>query len=287
MVADLSWYPSIFDGYLGTGEIPLTHAAMAGHGGSVYVDDQDRVWVSDDNGIFTFSRSGQYLSHFTVPPYPFEAEDLLLAPDGTVWVTSLFEQKLYNFAQDGTVLSSFPVDIFPLLRGVAMLPDGTLVVAGDGDSRLQRYDTSGNLLTTIQMTDHKVFYIDVVGEDQTWQNLGNGLTSINPPAETPLLIGSGTLEPGTPVKLKVHSQGANSPSALVIGYQEVNFPIFGGTLVPALNNVIVFPTASWIAYTTSWPAGFPGTEFWFQAWILDPAGPQGYTASYALHGREP
>ena len=77
----------------------------------------------------------------------------------------------------------------------------------------------------------------------------------------------------------------------VIGAQAVNFPLFGGTLVPSTDILVpAFPlsAAGDFEFTVTWPVGLPpGFTYYYQFWISDPGGPQGLSASNGLAGTTP
>jgi hypothetical protein len=73
---------------------------------------------------------------------------------------------------------------------------------------------------------------------------------------------------------------------LVAGYSQANAPLLGGVLVPT--PAIVVPgipldaTGAW-TLALDWPALLAsGFAIYAQAWIPDPAGPQGFAASNGL-----
>jgi hypothetical protein len=76
-------------------------------------------------------------------------------------------------------------------------------------------------------------------------------------------------------------------SPLVVGVSAINAPFKGGLMVP--NSDLAFPQFSDFFGAASfgglWPAGIPaGFTIYFQWWIQDPAGPQGFAASNAVSG---
>ena len=59
----------------------------------------------------------------------------------------------------------------------------------------------------------------------------------------------------------------------------------GGTLVPSPDAILPLTLDADGAFTTlgKWPNGIAaGNDFYFQVWILDPAGPRGLAATNAL-----
>jgi sugar lactone lactonase YvrE len=71
-----------------------------------------------------------------------EPDDLVLAPDGSVYVSDVTEGTIKQYTQDGglnLILSGLSAP-----EGMAFLPDGSLIVAEQGSNRLIRYDFTSN-----------------------------------------------------------------------------------------------------------------------------------------------
>ena len=69
------------------------------------------------------------------------------------------------------------------------------------------------------------------------------------------------------------------------GLSRLDLPLFGGTLVPApdLLLLLVANSGGIANFAKTWPAGMPaGRDVFTQAWLLDASGPQGWTATNAL-----
>ncbi len=114
-----------------------------------------------------------------------------------------------------------------------------------------------------------------------WRNRLHGLAGA---AGVPLLRGSGAMRAGTPFALTIEGP-AGSLAALALGASRLDLPLFGGTLVPApdLLLLLVANGSGTSSFATSWPAGVPaGRDVFTQAWLLDATGPQGFTATNAL-----
>lgn len=259
----------------------------------VHVDANDELWIADivtvgvENGaVFHFDRQGTLLGSFQTA---FEASDLVVAPDGTLWVADRNKGRAVHMQPTGAVIGSFPA-VAPgqMMSGIALLPDGTLVCTAEFETRLLRYDTAGNLLGTIPLTaGANPLFLDVA-DGLTWSNLGHALAGA---VGEPLLSGQGDLQPGTPVFLQLASAAPGAASALIVGLQQVDLPFLGGTLVPSPDVLLVgLPTGAtggWILAGT-WPAGVPaGTLVRFQAWIPDAVTPFGYAASNGLQAEAP
>ena len=121
-----------------------------------------------------------------------------------------------------------------------------------------------------------------------WKDLGHGLAGTH---GEPVLTGDGLLEGNTPFTLVLEDALALQPAYLVVGYSALFLPVVGGTLVPdpsTPGQVISLVTDSeggqtWLG---TWPTGVPsGTDLYLQAWVLDPAGTEGFAASNALAAR--
>lgn len=121
-----------------------------------------------------------------------------------------------------------------------------------------------------------------------WSNLGGGLAGI---AGIPALAGSGPLTSGSPTSLTLQSGAPNSGAYLIVGASMLGVPFKGGVLVPA-PNVVIGPLplspAGGFALSAPWVSGVPsGVSLWWQAWIVDAAGPQGMAASNAVRSTTP
>ena len=119
-----------------------------------------------------------------------------------------------------------------------------------------------------------------------WQNRLHGLAA---PAGIPLLRGSGTLLAGSPFQLSIEGP-SNHIAVLAVGLSRVDLPLFGGLLVPSPDTLplLLGSALGTSSFAMSWPLGVPvGVDVFAQAWLLDAAGPQGWTASNALQCTTP
>lgn len=126
-----------------------------------------------------------------------------------------------------------------------------------------------------------------LGTPGAWTGLRHGLAGA---AGVPTLGGAGTLAGAQPITLTLGGAAPSSAAALVIGLSQLDLPFFGGTFVPAPD--FAFPLAvdakGSAEFTALVPPGIPpATSLFFQAWILDPTGPAGLTASDALKATTP
>ena len=112
-------------------------------------------------------------------------------------------------------------------------------------------------------------------------DLGQGLAGT---AGVPRLDGIGTLSPGDPTTLAVNQALPDSVAFLVVGLTDSSVPALGGTLVPSPDAVLALQvgTNGSLVFSAAWPPLPSGTNLWVQSWIVDPAGPLGFSASNAL-----
>lgn len=121
-----------------------------------------------------------------------------------------------------------------------------------------------------------------------WSDLGGGLAGAH---GTPLLMGTGTLAPGTGVTLTLTGALENAPLALILGFSRIDAPFRGGSLVPQPD--LILPglrtdAAGGSVLSGTWASGLPsGTEVYLQEWILDPVAPFGMSASNGLRAVSP
>jgi hypothetical protein len=121
-----------------------------------------------------------------------------------------------------------------------------------------------------------------------WTDLGAGLPGSQ---GLPGLSAQGSLEPSSPISLAIMHGPALGTATLIIGGSALGAPFKGGTLVP-FPNLLIFglPLDAKGSFTASgtWFGQLPsGTATWFQAWMHDPAGPAGWSATNAVLGVTP
>jgi hypothetical protein len=126
------------------------------------------------------------------------------------------------------------------------------------------------------------------GSPDPWTDLGGALGGT---AGLPQLQGSSLLCGGDTVTLTLDDALPDSTTTLVIGLAALNAPFKGGTLVPdPLLYVFGLPTgpAGQLVLSAPWPVGLPGgLVSYYQHWIVDAAGPAGFSASNGLSGVTP
>lgn len=125
------------------------------------------------------------------------------------------------------------------------------------------------------------------GREAPWTDLGQGLAGA---AGEPVLVGTGSLAPGTKLELSLANALGGSLAFHVIGFGELTIPLLGGVLVPTPDAFVALPTdlAGEGGYSLTWPATTPsGFELYFQTWVLDASAPQAVAASNAVRGTQP
>ena len=122
-----------------------------------------------------------------------------------------------------------------------------------------------------------------------WTNFGQSLAGIG--GTYPLLLGDGSIEPGSPGSITLTKAKPSAPAYLIAGAVTLDAPFKGGTMVPQPQLLIPLstnPSGSRVLSWLHWPAALPsGTELLLQYWIVDPAGPAGFSASNALQASVP
>jgi len=180
-------------------------------------------------------------------------------------------------------VSRHPVDF----GGVAVLGWTYFgVIAPEGFTSIEYHETEGKAEDQVILFADR-FTFAFAGTDP-WADLGHGLAGA---AGTPVLTGTGTLAGGDPLSLQLAGALPNAPLTLVIGAQALLAPFKGGVLVPLptlLVSGLLTDGGGAHVLGATWPPGLPaGSVLYFQAWIVDPAGPAGFSASNGLSGTTP
>ncbi len=118
-------------------------------------------------------------------------------------------------------------------------------------------------------------------------DLGNGLAGS---AGTPVLVMSGPLSGGSTLDVSLSDALGNTTAYLVVGFTQVNAAFKGGTLVPEVDLLVTLPTSvgGTIDFSATVPVGAPaGFVTFYQYWIVDGAGPVGFSASNAIQSTTP
>jgi hypothetical protein len=130
----------------------------------------------------------------------------------------------------------------------------------------------------------------ILTPDLRFADLGFGLAGTR---GTPVLRGYSNLIGGGPLVLEVEGARAGALAWVVIGGAQLGVPFLGGTLVPDPSppgGAVLLATDAQgrLRVNFRWPGGVPpGTSIWYQVWILDPVGPQGFAATNALRSTSP
>jgi hypothetical protein len=104
-------------------------------------------------------------------------------------------------------------------------------------------------------------------------------------------VAQGSLKPSSPISIAISNGPAFGTATLIIGGSALDVPFKGGTLVP-FPNLLLFGlplnASGGFAASGTWFGQLPsGTATWFQAWMHDPGGPAGWSATNALLGVVP
>ena len=104
-----------------------TGAEIAGANG-LFFDGQDRLWVASvAGGIFVVDPdSGETLEHYPEA----SADDLTIAPDGTVYFTDILNGQVGTIDPDGT-LRDERIEVGPGANSITLSDDGRLFVGAD------------------------------------------------------------------------------------------------------------------------------------------------------------
>ncbi len=104
-----------------------TGAEIAGANG-LFFDGQDRLWIASvGNGIFVVDPdSGETLEHYPTA----SADDLTIAPDGTVYFTDILNGQVGTIDPDGT-LRDERIEVGPGANSITLSDDGRLFVGAD------------------------------------------------------------------------------------------------------------------------------------------------------------
>jgi hypothetical protein len=92
------------------------------------------------------------------------------------------------------------------------------------------------------------------------------------------------------VTLSLAGGASGAPAVLVAGPDRINVPFKGGVLVPLPTLLLPLTLDAGGGFDLSAPLPTPlpsGTRLYLQAWIVDPAGPVGFTSSNAVVGTAP
>ena len=128
-----------------------------------------------------------------------EPDDLVLAPDGSIYISDVTEGTIKQYTRDGQlnlILSGLSAP-----EGMAFLPDGSLVIAEQGNNRLVRYDLQAKTLLSFLALPNNTNNLGVDGIIFDGTNLivpdsPNGtVLEVSPDGQTIRQLASGLVRP--------------------------------------------------------------------------------------------
>lgn len=157
--------------------------------------------------------------------------------------------------------------------------------ATGGGGRLGDFNGDGwlDLLTV----DHGEGLTLLLNRRGPWDEHGHGLSGAR---GKPRQIGVGAPEAGASLGVLLHDAARLSPAFTVLGLSAALLPYRGGVMVPTpelVQGPLLTDGEGDLALVGGWPSPPPGATLWIQVWILDPAGPWGWSASNGLSLRWP
>ncbi len=121
-----------------------------------------------------------------------------------------------------------------------------------------------------------------------WTDLGQGKAGS---LGIPLLTGTGSLLPSSPVVLELTQAKAGAHALVALGFSTLNAPVKGGVVVPSLDLLVSglsTDAAGELLLAATWPPGMPsGFSFYLQEFVTDSAATYGLAFSNALQGTTP
>ncbi len=133
----------------------FTHALFQ-HAFGCHVDNSDHLWLTDlgvltDNAgmIFEFDRNGVIQQVISTA---FDPGDLVVDPDGSLWVTDHASGDVMHLDGTGALLGSFPTGVSGGFEALALHPDGTLYAGGEQSNSLSRFSKLGAFLGDVPLT---------------------------------------------------------------------------------------------------------------------------------------
>jgi hypothetical protein len=195
------------------------------------------------------------------------------------WVRQNGAAGSMNFILDGDTANPLDLGSFASWKFFG-------VIAPAGFNSIQFHEMEGKAEDQVIIFGDRFFF--AFDGTNPWADLGSGLAGTD---GVPQLNGTGTLVGGDAMSLQLTNALPTTPFTLVVGLVAVNAPFKGGVLVPRPDLLISgFNTDGAGAHVlgATWPPGVPpGAGFFFQDWVLDPAGPVGLSASNGLSGTTP
>jgi hypothetical protein len=295
---------------------PVQPYAVLGLPGML-ADAAGNVWIA---GWFDLHRWNGAAWSKVVLPYPDYFFDLgginafAIAPDGVFWIGT--NEGLVRW--DGAQFTRFAPGTSPLpgpiVTGIDVRADGVIGIAsrgaGPGSSGIALLDgdpASPSSWTTFLHGSSPIphwqlgrcafdprgdLWVSAISQGVaivrcgTWQESVEGALAGS--FREPRIVGSGLALVGETFGVRASGFAPNALGILVVGFANVSAPFLGGTLVPTANVLLPFTTDASGDETAAsiWPATTPpGLELWFQSWLIDPAGAQGFSATNATRVR--
>ena len=270
----------------------------------------DRVYASAwwgggaSDQMTEFDTSGGTVNTFS-PTGPAYFHRSMALRSNSLWVytpkNGPGDDLVRQFNLAGNQISSFSVTAAvpgSSMVGLEISASNTLFMLDRNTAILYELNTAGNVVGQTQLQGLSGWIADftfsstgsilVANQGVPWVDLGHGLAGTG--GQTPFLIGTGTLQPGTPATINLSHALPGSTAFLFIGLSEVDLPFRGGTQVPSLDFPLVpLPVdgSGKLMLGTNWPPVPSGTAVYFQYWVLDPSGPFGASASNGVVGTTP
>lgn len=281
------------------------HQPMCGPDGTVYYNRAQNSPGVDFFYAFTDTGSS-FVQRWAVPSIPGVAGEYACSADGSVYMVQPGEIVTRLDSTTGAVINTYPSSLGTggyaprfavdgdgrVFLGNGGFPNGQMLVF-ERDLTLRWSVAVPNINIGPAIAPDGTLVIAGVGNDlrayrkNAWTQLAGGISGVT---GEPVLTGLGTLTGGNAVTLRAANAPPSSIGWLIVGGSEINAPVFGGTLVPALDAsvfAVLDAQGSW-SIQFPWPAGYgPGTGFWWQFAAVDPATPFGFSASDALRSNIP
>ena len=197
--------------------------------------------------------------------------------------------ELHDVNESGIAVGSSFQDGPPYLSratsfdGTTLVDLNDLLPAGTGATlyEAREINENGDIAGTAKVNG--LFRAFLLTKMEQWKHLGVALPG---GLGAPVLEGFGNLQGGSSVELQVSNTVPGAAIFLAAGVSKLNAPFFGGLLTPAPDFLFPVFSADGAGEATRafpWPTGVvPGIPTYWQAWILDPTGPQGLTSTDAV-----
>ncbi|MFT5287492.1 MAG: PKD repeat protein, partial [Planctomycetota bacterium] len=286
-------------------------------------------WYKNQEGHGAFALGGpvSFASTFsTFPVSRFASADMDLDGDMDLAVVSQFDVQVYaNNVRGGQgFLQAFSEQRSTTVHSVSVadingdgLPDVVTTEAINNEVLWYANSLHSGMLSAPQVIstttsgarnittgdldgdgDQDILSLGVLQNSITW--FENSLASTDWPylapglpgkAGHPVLSGSGELTAGENVNVTLTNAIAGMPAVLVIGFDRIDIPILGGTLIPSpdfkLKGLFV-DAGGELVWDLIWPPGLaPDTSLYFQYFVSDPTAVQGLSASNGIRGTSP